>query len=372
MKISAIELREIHLPLRAPFRTNHGTIGDRRLLIVELQSEDKITGWGECSALAWPGYLPETIDGSLLALQKWLIPKMLEIEFQHPAEVAAILDNHVRGWEFAKAALQSAAWDLAAKAAAKSLAEFIGGQRKNVDVGLVLGLQDSPQKLLEKARAGIAAGYRRIKIKIKPGHDLEYLQALRQEFGDDFDLAADANSAYWLDHFEHLQKLDAFNLNFLEQPFGWQDHISHAKLQKLITTPVCLDESLRSLDDCRTMFALNSGRVINLKPGRVGGIKATLDIHNFCRKNKLPLWCGGMLESGIGRAVNIALASLPGFSLPGDLTPPDRYLQSDIIATPWHMDAQGQIAVPHDRPGIGVQIDRDSLEKVTLTTWRFR
>ncbi len=338
---------------------------------MELVDDDDVSGWGECVALEYPGYLPETIDTALFALQNWLAPALVQYEFSHPAEIADMLDKSARGWHFAKASLEMAAWDLAAKKTGKPLAKLLGGTQKKVAAGLVLGMQETPRILLKKAFAAKDEGYRRLKIKITAGKDLEYLHFLRKNLGDDFDLAADANSAYSKTDFHHLQRFDPLSLSMIEQPLGWDDHVDHAELQKIIKTPICLDESICSPAACRTMLTLGSGRVVNLKPGRVGGLRNALKIHDFCRKNQIPLWVGGMLESGIGRAFNVALASLPGFTLPGDLSPPGQYLERDLVVPPWQIDQQGFVMVPATKPGIGVDIDQNYLAKMTVGNWCF-
>ncbi|KAA3659982.1 MAG: o-succinylbenzoate synthase [Calditrichaeota bacterium] len=371
MTIKNVVLREINLPLRQPFVTSHGIIPHRRSLIIELIDNDGHIGWGECAALETPGYLPETFDSSLLVLQKWLVPVIRDRHFSHPGEVSSFFDKSIRGWNFAKAALEMAVWDLFAKKQGSSLADLLGGVQKKVAAGIVLGLQDNLRLLIEKAEEAVAAGYQRLKIKIAPGNDFAILHALRKEFGEKIDLAADANSAYTLADTKNLQRFDEFKLSMIEQPLAWDDHADHAVLQKNIQTPICLDESILSLADCQTMHAMQSGRIVNLKPGRVGGLAPSLKIHEFCQKRRIPLWCGGMLESGIGRAFNIALASLSGFTLPGDLSPSTRYFKRDIVVPEWKMDAQGFVVVPFKKPGIGVDVDRDYLKRVTVDEWNF-
>ncbi|MCA9734814.1 MAG: o-succinylbenzoate synthase [Deferribacteres bacterium] len=372
MTIRKVILREINLPLQSPFVTSHGTITHRRSLIIELMDGDGYTGWGECSALEQPGYLPETLDTSLSALQNWLIPALLKHDFFHPNEIQPYFDKSIRGWNFAKATLEMAVWDLFARQKEIALAQILGGVQQKVAAGIVLGIEDDLHRLIEKAQEAVTKGYKRLKIKIAPGNDYAALQALRRKLGVNFDIAADANSAYTRADLEHLLRFDDLQLSMMEQPFGWDDHFDHAELQKMLQTPICLDESILSFADCQTMHAMQSGRIVNLKPGRVGGLTTSLKIHEFCLKRNIPLWCGGMLESGIGRAFNIALASLPGFTLPGDLSPSARYFERDIVLPEWQMDAQGFVAVPFDRPGIGIEVDRDYLTFVTVGEWQFQ
>ncbi|KAA3616529.1 MAG: o-succinylbenzoate synthase [Calditrichaeota bacterium] len=372
MQIREITLREIKLPLREVFAASHGEIRTRRLIIVEMRDEENRSGWGECAALETPGYLPETIDISLIALKNWLAPAIIKMNFSHPKQFAEFIAGIARGFNFAKASLEMASWDLFAKDREKSLAELFGGTRKKVAVGKVIGLQKSPQILVEKAIAAVEKGYKRLKIKIMPDADLAYFHALRSSLGQDVDLAADANSAYSSADFSHLQKFDAFNLSMIEQPLGWNDHFHHAELQKVLNTPICLDESICSFADCQTMLAMGSGKIVNIKPGRVGGLVEALKIHDLCVKKDIPVWCGGMLESGIGRGFNIALASLPGFTLPGDLSPSTNYFRNDIVSPEWQMDESGFIAIPYEKTGIGCEVNLDYLEKVTVGKFKFK
>jgi len=248
------------------------------------------------------------------------------------------------------------------------LTKLLGGTRDRVPTGISLGIQSAPDRLVERARAAVAAGYRKIKLKIQPTQDVEYVRAVRQALGDDVEIMADANAAYTIADASHLAALDEFHLIMLEQPLGADDLLQLADLQRRMTTPLCLDESITDLNRARAMIELGSGRIINIKPGRVGGFTASKAIHDLCQGAGIPVWCGGMLESGVGRAYNVALASLPNFSLPGDLSPSARYWRQDVVSPEWTMDAEGMVHVPGDRPGIGVEVDAEFIESLTTRT----
>jgi o-succinylbenzoate synthase len=259
-------------------------------------------------------------------------------------------------------------WGLAAGSGRVSLSSLLGGTRDRVPTGISLGIQSEPAALVARAQAAVAAGYRKIKVKIRPGQDVDYVRAVRDALGTSVGLMADANSAYTLADTEQLMRLDDFQLIMLEQPLGDDDLVRHATLQRRMQTPICLDESITSLDRAQDMIELKSGRIVNIKPGRVGGFSASKAIHDLCAGAGIPVWCGGMLESGIGRAYNVALASLPNFSLPGDLSPSARYWQRDVVTPEWTMDAEGMVHVPLDKPGLGVEVDHDFLDSLTVRT----
>ena len=363
--IAAITLREIRLPLREPFATAHGTVEDRRILLLELDGGDGVRAWSECVAMAEPSYFPDTVDTAWLAIRCWLSPRVLGRPFADVRDVHRALAG-IRGHQMARAAVEMGAWGLEATRRGVSLAELLGGTRETVATGVALGLQDDLERLIDKARHAVAEGYRRLKLKIRPGADVEPLAALRQALGDGVALMADANSAYTLGDAGRLARLDDLGLEMIEQPLAWDDLVRHAKLQKRLATPICLDESITGFERTQDMLALRSGRIVNLKPGRVGGLAEALAIHDLCRRSGVPVWCGGMLESGIGRAYNVALASLPGFNLPGDLSPSARYWRHDIVTPEWTMDDRGRVAVPRKVPGIGVGVDRDRVEDLTV------
>ena len=291
--------------------------------------------------------------------------RVLGRTFAHPVEVHPALEADFRGHNMAKAAVEMGLWGLAAEVAGEPLARFVGGAREAIATGISLGIQDAPERLVEKARAALAQGYRKVKVKIEPRRDLAFLRAVREALGPDAPLMADANNAYTLADADTLVELDALGLMMIEQPLAWDDLVRHAELQKRLRTPICLDESITSLDRAQDMVTLGSGRIVNLKPGRVGGFAPSLAIHDFCRAQGVPLWCGGMLESGIGRAYNVALASLPGFVLPGDVSPSARYWERDVVTPEWTME-DGMMRVPRDRPGIGVEVDVERVEALTV------
>jgi o-succinylbenzoate synthase len=366
--VERIVLREIRLAHREPFRISSGVVSERRILLLELYDDDGHSAWSECVAGEQPNYSAETIDTAWFAIQHWVGPRVLGVAFEAPEDVHAAVERDVRGHQMAKAAVEMGCWGLAATAAGVPLATRLGGTRERVVTGISLGIQTTPDALVQRARAAHARGYRKIKVKIAPGADIAFVQAVREALGPHVHLMADANSAYRLDDADHLAALDAFDLIMIEQPLGQDDLRQHAELQRRLRTPLCLDESITSVERAEDMIALGSGRIINIKPGRVGGYAVSRAIHDVCQQHGIPVWCGGMLESGVGRAYNVALASLPNFSLPGDLSPSARYWTRDIVTPEWTMDADGMVAVPRDRPGIGVTVDTDRVDALTVRT----
>lgn len=365
MRLTEIELREIRLPLLEPFRISSGTVTDRRILLLRLTDQSGAQTWSECVAFDRPIYSPETVDTAWLAITAWLAPRLLAVDIEAPDQVAALLGAGVVGHPMAKAALEMGCWALAAEIDGVPLASVIGGQRERVGTGVSLGIQKSPDALAEHVDRARREGYRRVKVKIAPGADLEFLRAARAAIGPEGDLTADANSAYTLADADHLARMDEVELKYLEQPLGQDDLLRHAELQRRMKTPLCLDESITSVERCEDMLSLGSGRVVNIKPGRVGGLLESRRIHDVCAAAGIPVWCGGMLESGIGRAYNVALASLPNFTLPGDISPSRRYWARDIVTPEWTMDAEGFVTVPLSRPGIGVEVDESWVEELT-------
>ncbi len=366
IQIERITLREIRLPLKEPFEISSGTVADRRIFLLQLRDVTGITGWGECVAGEWPNYTAETVETAWLAMREWIAPRVLGRKFNHPREIFPVLEENFRGYNMAKAAVEMSAWELAAQIHGVPLSRLLGGTREKIATGISLGIQKSPEILVAKAKACRAQGYRKIKVKIKPGADVPFVAAVREALGPEAPLMVDANNAFSLDDIDLLKKLDAFDLIMIEQPLAWDDIVRHAALQKRLKTPICLDESITGLDKAEDMLTLGSGRIINIKPGRVGGFAASIAIHDFCAKNGIPVWCGGMLESGIGRAHNVALASLPNFVLPGDLSPSSRYWERDIVTPEWTMDAEGMVAVPLDKPGMGVTVNLDRVDDLTV------
>jgi O-succinylbenzoate synthase len=319
-----------------------------------------------------PNYSPETIDTAWLAIREWCAPRVLDRTLAYAREAHALLARDFRGHEMAKAAVEMGLWALEAELAGVPLGRLLGGSRDRVPVGVSLGIQADPAALVERAAAAHRQGYRKIKLKIQPGADIAYVAAVREALGPAAHLMADANNAYTLDDAEHLAGLDAFDLMMIEQPLERDDLVRHARLQQRLRTPICLDETITSVERAEDMIALGSGRIVNIKPGRVGGFAQSIAIHDLCARHSIPVWCGGMLESGIGRAHNIALASLPNFTLPGDLSPSARYWEKDIVTPEWTMSADGYVTVPRDAAGIGVAVDRDRVDDLTRRVERIR
>ncbi len=360
MKIDRAELREIRLPLREPFAISSGVWSERRVILLRLEGEG-VEGWGECVAAEDPSYSPETTDTAWHVLTRFLVPGLPGREIMGPAEVFTHAP-WVRGNRMAKAAVEMSVWDLWAKSLGVPVWELLGASGRAIRVGVSVGLQSSDDTLLEKVEGYLKEGYARIKLKIKPGRDVEMLRAVRDRFPE-VSLMADANSAYTLSDLPRLREMDDLDLMMIEQPLGHEDLLDHATLQADLRTPICLDESIRSLDDLRLALHLDAGRIVNLKPGRVGGLAESLRIHRHCSERQIPLWCGGMLETGIGRAFNVALAGLPGFTLPGDISASRRYWERDIVRPEWELSS-GTIT-PTSEPGIGVEPDLERIDALT-------
>jgi o-succinylbenzoate synthase len=366
LTLARLTLREIPLHLREPFRISSGTQTVRRVLLLELEDVDGVVVWSECVAPERPNYCPETIDTAWLALTQWVAPRVLGRAYGDPAEVFPDLQRDFRGHLMAKAAVEMGCWALDAERRGVSLAARLGGTRPAIEIGISLGIQADPAALVVRAERALRDGYRKLKLKIEPGADVAFVRAVREALGPEAPLMADANNAYTLADTDRLRQLDELGLLMIEQPLAWDDLERHARLQRLLRTPLCLDESITSLERAEDMVTLGSGRIINIKPGRVGGFGPSLAIHDFCAARGIPVWCGGMLESGVGRAYNVALASLPNFTLPGDISPSARYWATDIVTPPWTMDGQGLMRVPLDRPGLGVEVDRERVVRLTV------
>ena len=362
IRIEQIELRHISMPLVAPFETSFGVETEREGLIVALRGEG-LTGWGEVVATREPGYSSETAQTEWHILHEFIVPNVLGKEFADVETLEAIYDN-VRGHPMAKAGIQAALYDLLAKAQGVSLQKMLGGSGEKVKVGVSVGIQPSTGALVERVRAYLADGYPRIKIKIKPGRDVAETQAVREAFPDIL-LQVDANSAYTLDDAATIKAMDNLNLLLIEQPLSEDDIFDHAKLQPQLKTAICLDESILSARHARWAHELGACRIINVKPGRVGGLREAIRIHDYCAEHGIPVWCGGMLETGIGRAANVALASLPNFKLPGDISASARYWKEDIVEPAFTLNPDGTLTVPTD-PGIGVAVREDLLERFTI------
>lgn len=356
------------MELVSPFTTSMGTEYDEEHIIVSVDAEG-ITGWGECVAEGTPFYSYETVTTAWHILQDFLIPAILGKDLTS-IDQAIQLYSKVRGHRMAKAGLEAALWDVFAKSKNISLSKMIGGARETIDVGVSIGIQPTEEELIKKIEGYLAEGYKRIKIKIAPGNDIQFVKAVRKEFPEIL-FQVDANSSYELKHIDLFKQMDDYNLLLIEQPLGYDDNYQHSKLQKQLKTPICLDESIHSLDDTRAAIELDSCRVINIKPGRVGGFTESKLIHDYCETKNIPVWCGGMLESGIGRAGNVALASLPNFKLPGDISASKRYYKADIVEPEFVVNKDGTMNVP-TKPGIGVEINMKMLDIVTVRNKEFK
>lgn len=366
MKIERAEVREVPLRLKEYFEISSGGKQDRRILLLRLEGEG-VEGWGECVAGEDPGYSYETTDTAWHILTGLILPSVVGRGAEGPEEVLAPV-RWIRGHRMAKAAVEMAAWDMASRREGVSLSAKLGGTRNRVSVGVSIGLQKTDAELHEKVARYVDEGYARVKIKIKPGRDVEMLACVRERFPH-LPLMADANSAYTLADAPRLRELDALKLTMIEQPLAYDDFLHHARLQEQLATPICLDESIESLGDAELSVELGSCRIVNIKPGRVGGHGESRRIHEFMRGHGLPVWCGGMLESGVGRAHNVALASLEGFTLPGDISASRRYWDHDIV-TPEFEVVDGEMAVPTG-PGIGVEVDVERVESLTVRAATF-
>jgi o-succinylbenzoate synthase len=361
MRLRKITLREIHLQLLSPFQTSFGTSSLRRILLVEADI-DGISAWGESTAGENPFYSYETVETAWLILRDYLWPLLTGREVASAAEVWDLLAP-VRGHNMAKAAIETAFWDAEAKQKSVPLAKLLGGTRDEIPCGVSIGIQPTTAGLMVKVEEALAAGYQRIKIKIKPGHDVEPVRGLRERFPQ-IRLMVDANSAYRLEDAPLLKALDDYYLIMIEQPLGWDDIFSHAQLQRQLKTPICLDECIHEVEHARAAIETGACRIINIKLGRVGGHTAARRIHDLCQAHSIPVWCGGMLESGIGRAHNIAMSSLANFSLPGDVSASKRYWAEDIIQPEVEVTRLGTIRVP-SAPGIGYEPRIERIESLT-------
>jgi O-succinylbenzoate synthase len=362
MRIDAIILRELHMPLVRPFETSFGVTRNRRILLAEIQSEGLI-GWGECTAGERPFFSGESTDTAWQVLVNELGPMLAAESPEHGGACPRIF-RAVRGNPMAKAALENAIWDLEAQREGISLSQLIGGVRESISCGVSLGIQSSIPELLAIVERELAAGYQRIKLKCKPGWDVEVFERVRSRWPGIL-LSCDANSAYRLHDQEHLESFDAFDLLMIEQPLWHDDFYYHSMLQKRLETSICLDESIRNRRDALAAIEMESCKIINIKLGRVGGFSEAIAVHNATAERGIPVWCGGMLETGIGRAHNIALSSLANFSLPGDVSASKRYWDEDIIEPEVTVSSEGEIAVP-DGIGSGFTVLRDRIEALTV------
>ena len=361
MKIEAITLREIQMPLVHFFETSFGRLYERRIMLVTVHCEG-VDGWGECVTGEEPYYSSECIDTSWPVMEVHLVPMILGKTVATAGEIVGLMSK-VRGHRMAKAAIENALWEVEAKTQGVPLAKLLGGTRKEIMCGVSIGIQNTEDDLMEKIAIEIAAGYRRIKVKVKPGWDVNVLEKIRGRWSDIL-LSCDANSAYRMDEVEHLRKFDQFNLLMMEQPLWNDDIFYHSRLQKLLRTKLCLDESIRHARDAEAALEMDACRIINIKVGRVGGMSEAKKIHDVAKAHNVPVWCGGMLESGIGRVHNIHLSSLENFQLPGDVSASKRYWKEDIVDPEVTVSPQGMITVP-DGPGTGFRVKEDLIEKLT-------
>ncbi len=362
MHIEQIELRYVQLPLKHHFETSFGRAYERDTILVTIWA-DGVEGWGESPVEDGPWYSSETVETAWHVQRDFLIPMLLGQQLETAAQAFGRMAS-VRGHNMAKTGLEEALWDIEARQKGMSVAQLLGSTRPFIVSGVSVGIQDTLEELLEQVEGYLAQGYRRIKVKIKPGWDLEVVRALRQRWPD-VPLMVDANSAYKLEDADHLAALDDFDLLMIEQPLAYDDIYEHSLLQRRLRTPLCLDESIHTPAQARAALELGSCRIINITPGRVGGLEQARRIHDLCRERGVPVWCGGLLEVGVGRAHNVAIASLPGYTLPGDVSASDRYFERDIIEPPFQLNTDGTITVP-EGPGIGVEIDRAFLDRVTV------
>lgn len=357
MEIKKVVLRKLNMRLKQPFSTSYGSMQDKESFLIEVMDEEGRSGYGESVAFTTPWYTEETVQTCAHVMTDFLIPLLLEAPLTHPDEVSERF-KMIRRNNMAKAALEGAVWDLYAKREGLSLSRALGGEKRSIEVGVSIGIQGSMDQLLEVIQKNVDQGYKRVKLKIKPGHDVEVIKEVRRHFPF-LPLMVDGNSAYSLADTDHLKKLDEFELMMIEQPMAHDDIFDHAKLQAVLKTPICLDESIHSFDDVRHAVAFGSCKIINVKIGRVGGLSEAKRIHDFCLSKGVPIWCGGMLEAGVGRAHNIALTTLPGFTLPGDTAASSNYWEKDIIEPEVTVD-HGLIHVP-DSPGIGYSLNREAI-----------
>ena len=362
MKIESITLREIRMRLKSPFETSFGTVQDRRIVLVEVLA-DGVSGWGEVTAGETPAYNAETTDTAWHVLTDFLAPSLVGKSISNASEFPALV-SQIRGHEMAKSGVENALWDAEAQLKGVPLYKHLGGTIEEIACGVSLGIRENPEALVGRVEEELRSGYQRIKLKIKPGKDYEFVAAVRKEFPQ-IRLSVDANSAYNLDDASHLQSLDEFDLLMMEQPLSWDDIYAHSKLQAQIKTAICLDECIHNTRHALTAIELKACRIINIKLGRVSGHTEARLMQEACRTHGVPVWCGGMLESGIGRAHNIAMSTLPGFSLPGDVSASQRYWSEDIVEPAVEVTARGTIRVPKT-PGLGYAVKRDFVEQLTV------
>ncbi len=362
MRIETIVLREIRMRLKAPFETSFGVTQDRRILLAEVVV-DGVSGWGEITTVESPSYNSETTDTAWHVISDFIVPKLIGKELNDALDVAPLL-SAIRGHQMAKAGVENAIWHAEAELKKTPLSKLLGGTLGEIACGVSLGIRENPEALVKKVEEELSSGYQRIKLKVKPGKDVEFVAAVRKKFPDIL-LSVDANSAYELADADHLKELDQFNLLMIEQPLHWDDIYSHAKLQSQIRTALCLDECINNAAHALAAIEVGACRIINIKLGRVGGHNSARQVHDICQQHALPVWCGGMLESGVGRAHNIAMSTLPNFTLPGDVSASQRYWKEDIIEPEVEVSSRGTIRVPTS-PGLGFQVKCGLVDRLTV------
>jgi O-succinylbenzoate synthase len=363
VRIDSVELIRIRLPFTADFRSALGTERERTALLVHVMT-DGADGWGECAAMPRPRYTSEYVDGAHSVMRDHLLPMLLAEATLDATDVSSILAP-IRGHRMAKAALEMAALDAELRNREEGFARYLGATRGEVECGVAVGITENIPSLLDEVERRVHQGYRRVKLKIAPGWDIEPVAAVREQLGDTIPLTVDANGAYTLEHTSQLMRLDQFALAMIEEPLAGASLVAHAQLARVISTPICLDESIVSVRSAKDALDLGAASIINIKPGRVGGLREAKAVHDLCQQRGVPAWCGGMFETGIGRAANLALAALPGFTLPSDISPSGRHFDVDLITTLAEMRG-GVIAVP-DGPGLGVSVDRDAIDSVAVS-----
>lgn len=368
MQLLQVEIFALRMRLQHPFETSFGREDDREFLLVRAQSADFI-GWGEVTVSRDPFYSYETVATAQSVLFDYLVPWAMAKPIDHPDDLVQRFAQ-VRGHQMAKAGLEGAIWDIYAQELELPLGRALGGTRDEIEVGISIGIEPTEELLLKQVERFLGEGYRRFKIKIKPGLDYSRLKAVRQEFGA-IPMMADANSAYTLDDLPLLQRLDELGLMMIEQPLAYDDIVDHSLLQRQLKTPICLDESIHGPEDLRKAITLGSGRILNIKIGRLGGLTSAVKSHDLCRSAGWPVWCGGMLESGVGRLHNVAITTLPGFTLPGDTAASSRYWQEDIIEPAVTVSPQGTIRVP-EAPGLGYQVREELVRSLAHAHWALR
>lgn len=363
MKIKKIIIHKIEIPMITSFTTSFGTIVKKPTVVVRVETNEGLVGYGEAAALPFPFYKPETVDISLLVLKHYIGPLVINKKFDSIEELMNLM-SPVKNYHFAKTSIENALWMIFSLKENKPIKKLLGGTQEKIAVGESIGIKNSIEETLEEIDLRLNQGFRRTKIKIKPGWDIQLVEAIRQKFGS-IPLMVDANSAYSLKDIDIFKKLDQYDLMMIEQPLADDDIVDHSILQSKIKTAICLDESILSVDDARRAIYLKACKIINIKPGRVGGLLESKRIHDLCHKHKIGVWCGGMLETGIGRAFNIAIASLPNYIYPADMSPVNFFYQDDLVKDSFIVDSQGCVKVP-DKVGLGFEVDEKKIRKYTV------